>query len=129
MTKGIVLNNCSDILIDSNTFENLDIAVEAKGSRKIRLTRNKIRYVDPRINQLLREIDKSTLPISTKRDLGEHIIHTVFLGQKRKLSERERQGLLLKIKNILGRGSWELGKAIIADLVAGRILMKIANLG
>jgi len=48
------------------------------------------------------------------------------LGQNRKLGERESRSLLLKIKNILGRGSWELGKAIIADLAAGRILMKIS---
>ena len=129
MTKGIVLDKCSDVLIDSCSFENLDIAIEAKKSRNIRLTRNKIKHVDPRVNQLLRKINESSLSLPTKKELNKDIIRAVILGQERRLDAKEERNILVKIRSILGKGAWELTKAIIADVLAGKILIKIANPG
>jgi hypothetical protein len=127
--KGIVLDNCSDILIDSNTFEDLDIAIEAKGGKNIHLTRNKIKYSDSRIRQLLGAVDRLNLPDSTKRELSSDIVCAILLGQKGRLDAGKKENLLGKIRGSLGNAAWELAKAVIADVIAGKILIKIANLG
>lgn len=42
MVKGIIIQGAKDTTIEDCTFENLDVAIEAKNARGLKLNRNRI---------------------------------------------------------------------------------------
>lgn len=122
--KGIVIKNSKDVVIRDNVFKNLDVAIEAENVTGLWLRGNRIVSKDERIDRLIRAVLGSKLSSSQKETLIKEVLGAIILSQKRELPDDGRKAFLKKISNILGRGAMELAKELLAEIVAGKILLR-----
>jgi hypothetical protein len=132
VTKGIVIRGGRDIRIENCTFENLDTAIEAEGVVDLKLKGNKV--VEnrvrvkpyPKLAEVFYRISKLDIPEDTKKDLNKTILEAAMAAQERKLPKVKEREVLRKVTGALGRGAWEVVKAILAEAVAGKVVVWIS---
>lgn len=128
MTKGIVLDKCKDVSIKDNTFENLDVAIEATDTTGLYLSGNKIISKDSGVNQLLKKVFNSSLSLLKKKELANNIIEVIILGQKKQLTKDKQESTLGKVGKFLGKQAMGLLRELLIQATAGKILIVLEKL-